>query len=122
MKPGKKVFFVCFFFQALMLLWFVFCVSGKVAQVLKMLVFPVWGAFVGWFIFLFGFRRFRCFCDSCFCFSFVWVLFACCFLFCCWIVLGFVLVLFLFFAFFLPLFFLFVYFVIVFVFWVFWRA
>ena len=38
-----------FFFQALMLLWFVVCVSGKVAQVLKMLVFfsQFWGLMWG---------------------------------------------------------------------------
>ena len=42
-----------FFFQVLMSLWFVFGVSGKVAEVSKMLrfLFPQFlGAFVGWLI------------------------------------------------------------------------
>ena len=33
-----------------MVLWLGFCVFGKVAKVLKMLVFPVFWAFVGWLI------------------------------------------------------------------------
>ena len=43
------VFGGLFFFQALMLLWFVFCVSAIVAKVLKMLVFvfPSFGGFCG---------------------------------------------------------------------------
>ena len=53
------------FFEVLMLLWFVFGVSGIVPEVSKMLVFffPVFWAFVGWLILVyFGFGRFRCFC------------------------------------------------------------
>ena len=60
------------FFQVLMLLWFVFCVFGKVAKVLKMFVFPSLGGFCGVaYSCLFGFGRFRCFCGSCFGVSFV---------------------------------------------------
>ena len=43
------VFWVCFF-EVLILLWFVFGVSGILSKVLQMLVFPVWGAFLGWLI------------------------------------------------------------------------
>ena len=43
----KMVFFGFVFFR---LYWFVFCVSAIVAKVLKMIFFPVLGAFVGWFI------------------------------------------------------------------------
>ena len=72
------VFWVCFF-EVLMLLWFVFGVSGIVPEVLKMLVLPFWGAFVGWLILVYlGFGRFSCFCVSCVCFCF----FLCCFCFC----------------------------------------
>ena len=84
-----------------MLLWFVFCVSGKVARVLNMLVFPqFWVFFCGVaHSCLFGFGRFRCFCGSCvcvyvffFCSGFAFVCFGlgicCC---CCWIVVGVVL-------------------------------
>ena len=43
--------FLGLFFEVLMVLWFVFCVSGIVAKVLKMLVFPSFlGAFVWWLI------------------------------------------------------------------------
>ena len=38
------------FFEVLILERFVFGVSGIVSKVLKMLVFPVWGAFLGWLI------------------------------------------------------------------------
>ena len=52
---GKKLLLFVFL-QALMLLWFVFCVSGKVARVLKMLVlfvFPVfWALWGGSFLFI----------------------------------------------------------------------
>ena len=93
-----------------MLLWFVLCVSRKDAEVLKMFVFPSFGGFVGWLIFvylgleglgvlvflvfvsiLFEFFLF-CFCLllDCFwcCFCFVHVfpcffVFAFCFLFFC---------------------------------------
>ena len=41
---------VCLFSQVLMLLWFVFCVWGKVAKVLKMLSFHNCLGFVGWLI------------------------------------------------------------------------
>ena len=57
-EHGKKEFLL-FIFQVLMLLWFVFCVFGKVAQVFKMLVlfvFPVFLALWGGY------------------FSFIWVL------------------------------------------------
>ena len=76
---------------------------GKVAKVLKMLVFPQFlGACVGWHILgLFGFGRFRCFCGSYvffFCSGFAFVCFGfVCVLFCCWIVVGVVLVFFFFF-------------------------
>ena len=88
---GKKVFLFVFC-QALVLLWFVFCVSGKVGRVLKMLVFPQFLGLCGAaYSCLFGFGRFRCVCVSCLCFSFcvgfVSVLFAL-FWFCCWIVFG----------------------------------
>ena len=44
------VFGVCFF-EVLILLWFVFGVSGILSKVLKMLVFfPVFWAFLGWLI------------------------------------------------------------------------
>ena len=58
-----------------MVVWFVFCVSGIVAKVLKML-FPSFGGFcVVAYSCLFGLGRFRCFCGSCFCFSFLQVVF-----------------------------------------------
>ena len=38
-----------------------FCVFGKDVSVLKMFVFPVWGALGGAYSCLFGFGRFRCF-------------------------------------------------------------
>ena len=45
------VFWGLSFFQVVTLLWFVFCVSGKVAEVLKMLGFSSFlGAFVAWLI------------------------------------------------------------------------
>ena len=88
--------FLFVFFQALMLLWFVFCVSGKVAQVLNMLIFPNFGGFCGvayscylgfeglsgfvFLVFVFILFRFCCFV------ALFWV--------CCWIVFGVVLVLF----------------------------
>ena len=53
-----------------MLLWFVLCVSGKVAEVLNMLVFfQFWGLCGVVYSCSFGFGRFRCFFVSCFCFS-----------------------------------------------------
>ena len=75
--------FLGLFFEVLMLLWFVFGVIGIVPEVLKMLVFPVWGAFVGWLILLyFGFGRFRCFRVSCVCFCLLcWF----CFCFVCFV-------------------------------------
>ena len=81
-----------------MLLWFVFCVSGKVARVLKMLVFPKYLGFCGVaYSCLFGFGRFRCFVvlvcvfiSFRFCFCLFWL----CFCF----VVGVLLVLFLFFG------------------------
>ena len=85
-----------------MLLWFVFCVSGKVARVLNMLFsLPSFLGFGGVaYSCLFGFGRFRCSCVSCFCFllcvGFVSVLFV---LFCCSMLL-FLFLLFFFFVFF----------------------
>ena len=81
-----------------MLLWFVFCVSGKVAEVLKLLVFLpnfLGRAFVGWVIlvylgleglgffvvFVFAFLLFR-FCSFLFSFCFVGGFFLVLFLFC----------------------------------------
>ena len=69
----------------------VFCVFGKVAKVLEMLVFPsCWGFCGVAYSCLFGFGRFSCFCGFCVCvFSFVQVLLLfvlALFLFCCWIV------------------------------------
>ena len=46
-EHGKRVFFVCFF-SGFNVIVVCFCVSGKVARVLKMLgFFPVWGALWG---------------------------------------------------------------------------
>ena len=91
-------------FEVLMVLWFVFCVSGIVAKVLNMLVFP---SLLGFCVVacscLFGFGRFRCsvvlvfaFLLFRFCFCLFWLWFALS-LDCCWIVVGVVLVLLLFF-------------------------
>ena len=44
----------CLFFSVFILLWFVFGVSGKVATVVKLFVFPSVGGFVGLFILVFG--------------------------------------------------------------------
>ena len=71
--------FLGLFFEVLILLWFVFGVSGIVSKVLKMLVvFPVWGAFLGWRIVvhlgLEGLGVFVFFC--------VYYYFLCCFCFC----------------------------------------
>ena len=64
LNMAKRCFLVVF--SGLMLLWFVFCVSGKVARVLKMLVFPRLLGFCGVaYSCLFGFGRFRCFSGSC---------------------------------------------------------
>ena len=78
-----------------MFLWFVFCVSGKVAKVLNMLViFPSLRGLCGVaYSCLFVLRKFRCFCVSCFCFLLIgFVLFCNFVLFSCWIVFGVVLV------------------------------
>ena len=87
--------FLGLFFEVLVLLWFVFGVSGKVARSAKnaCLFSQYCWAFVGWLILVyFGFGRFRCFCVSCFCFyfacSFCFCLCFALFLFCCWIVFG----------------------------------
>ena len=85
-----------------MLLWFVFCVSGKVGRMLKMFVFsPVFGALWGGLFLFIWVGRFRCF--LCFLFLFfVLVVFLFCLL-CFGVVAGLflVLVLVLFFCFFL---------------------
>ena len=90
-----------------MVLWFVFCVSGKVAQIFKMFVFlPVVWAFVGWpilvysdleglsifVVLVFVFLLFRfCFCLFWLCFCFVVGLSLVLFLFCFCVFLFFVL-------------------------------
>ena len=64
---GFNIFVVCF------------VCFGKIAEVLKMLVFPVLGAFVGCLILVYlGLEGFRCFCVSCFYF----LLFRFCAFFC----------------------------------------
>ena len=74
----------CVFLQALMLLWFVFCLSGKVARVLNLLVFPNFGTLWGGLFLFIWVGRFRCFCVSCLCFSFLcWF----CFCFVCFVFL-----------------------------------
>ena len=73
-----------------------FCVSGKVAEVLKCLFSQFWGAFVGWLILVYlGLEGLGVFVVL----VFVFLLFrfcVFCFLFCCWIVVGVVLLFFLF--------------------------
>ena len=118
------VFFGFVFFEVLVLLWFVFGVFGIVPGVWKMLVFfprsfgLFWG---GFFLFIFGVGRFRCFCVSCVSCVCFWCL--CCFCF-CFVCFVFVLLLDCFWCWFLVcfcfcfffLFFSFCYFVLVFVF------
>ena len=92
------------FFQALMLLWFVFCVSGIVAaKVLKMPVFPVFWAFLAWLILVYlGLEDLGIFVVLVFGFSFVQVLLFVClfkFWFCLCFVVGVVLVFFFVFVF-----------------------
>ena len=105
-ENGQKVFLVCFFcfcFRALMLLWFVSCVSGKVARVSKCLFFfPCFGGFCGMaYSLLFGFGRFRCFCGSFVCVCFLLFRFCFCLFWLCFcFVVGLLLVLFLFLLFF----------------------
>ena len=90
---AKWCFLGLFFFEVLMLLWFVFGVFGIVPEVLKMLVFPrfwglLWG---GLFLFILGLEGLGVFvflvfvfvflCCFCFCFvCFVFVLLLDCFL------------------------------------------
>ena len=62
LNMAKRCF--CLFFSGFNVIVVCFFVSGKVAQVLKMLV--LFSQF--WGFCLFGFRRFRCFCASCCCF------------------------------------------------------
>ena len=85
-----------FFFEVLVLLWFVFGVFGIVPGVLKMLVFPSFWGFSGvasscLFLGLEGLGVFVFLvflvCVFGVCVAFVSVLFAL-FLFCCWIVFG----------------------------------
>ena len=87
-EHGKRLFFVGFFFQALTSLCFLF---GKVARVLRMLVFffPVFGLCGVAFSCLFGFGRFGCFLCFLFLLFFlvlVLFLFVCFVLFCGWMV------------------------------------
>ena len=81
------------FFEVFMVLWFGFCVSGKVAKVFKCLFFPFLGGFCGvGYSCAFGFGRFRCCCGSCFgflLFRFCFCLFWCCFCFVVGVVLAF---------------------------------
>ena len=53
---GKMVF-LGFVFEVLIVLWFVFCVFGFVAKMLKICVFPVWVFCVMAYSCLFGFGR-----------------------------------------------------------------
>ena len=108
LNMAKWCFFGLFFFEVLMVLWFVFCVSGIVAKVLKMLVFPsCFGFCVVAYYCLLGFGRFRCFVVLVllfFCSGFVFVCFSfgCVLLLgCCWCWSCFVLVFLLCFVFFL---------------------
>ena len=82
LNMAKWCFLGLFFFEVLVLLWFVFGVFGIVPGVLKMLVFSqFWGFFWGgFFLFIFGVGRFRCFCLSCVSCVCFWCL--CCFCFC----------------------------------------
>ena len=142
LNMAKWCFLGLFFFEALMLLWFVFGVYGIVPEVSKLLVFPIFWAFVGWFTLVyFRFGRFRCLCVSCVCFYFLLCRFCFCFvcfvfvlLLDCFLVLVLVLLLFLFFfvflflvvfvfvfAFFVFVFFCFCFFLVVCCF-VFWRV
>ena len=50
LNMANGVFWVWFFFEVLILKRFVFGVSGIVSKVLKMLVFPIFGPFLGWLI------------------------------------------------------------------------
>ena len=89
-----KGVFVCFF-SGFNVIVVCFCVSGKVARVLKMIsFFPSFFGLCGVaYSCLVGFGRFRCFCVSCFClfclsvvsvlFAFVFVLLLDCFWCCC---------------------------------------
>ena len=69
--------FFCCLFEVIMFWGFVL-VFGKVAKVLKMLVFPqLWGLLGEASSWVFGFGRFRCFCVSClvflYCVGFIFV-------------------------------------------------
>ena len=73
LNMAKRCFGGVCFFEVVMLLWFVFCVSAIVPKVLKCLFFfPSFGVFFGGVASscLFVFGRFGCFCVSCFWFSF----------------------------------------------------
>ena len=131
LNMAKRCFWV--FFEVLMLLWFVFCVSAIVPKVLKMLVFSKFlGLFWGGFFLFIVFGRFGCFCVSCFWFSFwCWFCFClfalfcfavgcCCFCFCFF--LFFFFVFFLCFVFFCFSFFVFCFLFFVFCFLFFWRV
>ena len=90
LEHGKRVFFGLFLgFNVIVVCCFF--LSGKVARVFQMLVFPVLGAFVGWFILVcLGLEGLGAFVFLVFvlllCVGFVSVLFAL-FLFCCWMLL-----------------------------------
>ena len=81
------------FFEVLMVLWFVFGVSGIVPKVLKMLFFPSFGGLLcgAYFCLYMGLEGLGVFVFLVFvflfCVGFVSGLFAL-FLFCCWIVFG----------------------------------
>ena len=69
---GFNVFMVCF------------CVFGKVAKVLKMLIFPIWGAFVGRLLLVYlGFEGLGVFVFLVFVFFCLGFCFFALFLFCC---------------------------------------
>ena len=89
------LFFGVFFLRFLWFCGWFFCVFGKVAKVLKMLVFPIFGASVRWLILVYlGLEGLGVFVVL-MCFSLVQVLLLfvlALFLFCCWIVVGVVLV------------------------------
>ena len=120
-EHGQMVFWGLFFWGFNVIVVCFCCVWHSSRSVKNVcLVFPSFGAFVGWFILLyFGFGRFRCFCGFCVCFCFFCVVFV----FVSSFVVGFVLVLVLvlFFVFFVFFFFFFLVFCLI-LFLFFWRV